>query len=112
MNSLRFIYVASPYTSGDVAENVRRNLEAADAIASAGLVPFAPLLSHFWHLLFPHPYEFWTDQDMAWLERCDAIVRLPGESRGADMEVAWMAAHGKPVFESVAELLEAICSAT
>lgn len=107
MSALRFIYVASPYTQGDVALNVRRNLEAADAIAAAGLIPFASLLSHFWHLLHPHPYEFWIAQDMAWLERCDAIVRLPGESAGADAEVAWMVERGKPVFYSIAELLEA-----
>jgi hypothetical protein len=81
---MKFVYVASPYTKGDVAVNVRNNIEAADRLAVAGFAPFVPLLTHFWHLLFPHPYEFWCKQDMDWLERCDAIVRLPGESSGAD----------------------------
>lgn len=103
---MRFIYVASPYTKGDVAVNVRRNLEAADAIAAAGLIPFAPLLTHFWHLVIPHPYEFWCKQDLAWLERCDAIVRLSGESSGADAEVQRALELGLPVFYSVAQLLE------
>jgi len=101
---MKFIYVASPYTKGDVAMNVRRNIEAADRIAQAGLVPFAPLLTHFWHLVIPHPYEFWCAQDLAWLERCDAILRLPGESSGADAEVKHALKLGMPVFYSLEEL--------
>jgi hypothetical protein len=102
---MRFIYVASPYTKGDVAVNVRRNLEAADALAAAGFVPFAPLLTHFWHLLIPHPYEFWCKQDLAWLEKCDAVVRLPGESSGAAAEVKRALELGLPIYSSVEEFL-------
>lgn len=95
---MKFIYVASPYTKGDVAVNVRNNLDAADKLAKAGFIPFAPLLTHFWHLLFPHPYEFWCDQDNAWVAKCDCLVRLPGDSSGADKEVALAESLGIPVF--------------
>ena len=95
---MKFIYVASPYTKGDVAVNVRNNLAVADQLAQAGFYPFAPLLTHFWHLLFPHPYEFWCEHDNAWIERCDALVRLPGESTGADREVKLAEARGMPVY--------------
>lgn len=98
MNVFKFVYVASPYTKGDVAWNVRRNLECADRLAKADYVPFAPLLTHFWHLLFPHPYEFWLDQDNAWIEKCDCLVRLPGESSGADKEVELAKSKGIPVY--------------
>lgn len=83
------VYIAGPYTSGDVAVNVRRAIEAATVIAEAGHTPFVPHLSHFWHLVSPHSYEFWLEQDMAWLPVCEALVRLEGESNGADGEVAW-----------------------
>lgn len=102
---MKFVYVASPYTKGDVAVNVRNNIEAANRLAELGFVPFVPLLTHFWHMMFPHPYEFWCEQDMEWLERCDCILRLPGESRGADVEVERACELGLPVFYSVEELL-------
>jgi hypothetical protein len=95
---LKFIYVAGPYTKGDVAVNVRRNIEVADALASAGFVPFVPLLTHFWHLVVPHPYEFWLEQDAAWVERCCALVRTPGESSGADKEVVLAESIKRPVY--------------
>jgi hypothetical protein len=95
---VKFIYIASPYTKGDVAVNVRQSLDAADAIAGAGYVVFAPLLTHFWHMVHPRPWEFWVEQDLAWLERCDAVVRLPGESKGADAEVVRARELGLPVF--------------
>jgi hypothetical protein len=53
------VYIASPYTKGDAAVNVRNSFEVADKLASYGYLPFPPLFSHFWHMIFPHPYEFW-----------------------------------------------------
>jgi hypothetical protein len=38
------------------------------------------------------------------LERCDALLRLPGASRGADLDVARARALGLPVLTSVDEL--------
>ena len=38
------------------------------------------------------------------LERCDAVLRIPGESRGANLDVARARALGLPVFASVDEL--------
>ena len=38
------------------------------------------------------------------LERCDALLRLPGASRGADMDVVRARALGLPVYTSVDEL--------
>ena len=92
------IYIAGPYTKGDVAQNVRRSIEAADSIRYLGHTPYNPLLTHFWHLLYPHDIDYWYKLDMEWLEVCDAVFRLPGESVGADKEVARATALGKPVF--------------
>jgi hypothetical protein len=95
---LKFIYVAGPYTKGDVAVNVRRNIEVGSILADAGYVPFIPLLTHFWHLVSPHPYEFWLQQDAAWVERCCAMVRTPGESSGADKEIVLAESLKRPVY--------------
>ncbi len=81
------VYIAGPCTKGDVAENVRNALEAGNRVAEAGHTPFIPHLSHFWHFVFPHEYQFWMRQDMAWLDVCDALICLPGPSAGAEQEV-------------------------
>lgn len=43
---------------------------------------------------------------LQWLERCDAIIRLPGDSSGADAEVRRAEQLKLPVFPSVAAFLE------
>ena len=101
------IYIASPYTIGDVAVNVRESLLAADKLVELGYAPYPPLYSHFWHFLSPKPYETWVDFDNEWVLRCDALLRLPGESSGADAEVALAKKHGIPVFYSIEELAAA-----
>jgi hypothetical protein len=35
------------------------------------------------------------------LEKCDAILRIPGESRGADLEMAKAKEMGKVIFDSL-----------
>lgn len=41
---------------------------------------------------------------LALAERCDAILRLPGASAGADEELARFTAAGKPVYRAIAEI--------
>lgn len=99
------VYVAGPYTKGDVAQNVRDAILAADQLLQAGHAPFLPHLTHFWHLLTPHPWERWLNLDLEWLLLCHALVRLPGESVGADREVQYAMDHGLPIFIGVANFL-------
>lgn len=99
------VYVAGPYTSGDPAINTRQAMLAGHALMEAGHFPFVPHLFHFMHLLIPQPYEVWTAQDFAWLPVCDALIRLPGESRGADAEVKAAEELRIPVYYSVEEFL-------
>lgn len=102
------IYVASPYTKGDKIENVRASLRAGDEILRMGHIPFLPLLSHFWEAESPKPYETWLEIDLVWLRACDAVVRLPGESSGADGEVAEAKRYEIPVYYGLDELREEI----
>ena len=98
------VYIAGPYTKGDVAANVRQAIEAADQLLTLGYWPYVPHLAHFWHMLFPRPYEDWMRLDIAWLEQCDAVLRLEGESAGADRETKRAGELELPVFTSVEEL--------
>ena len=102
-----FVYIASAYTIGDVALNVRVNIDAANQVAKAGHIPYAPLLSHFWHMNYFHEHEFWLQLGKAWVERCDAVIRLPGPSRGADIEVEYAYKLGKRVYYSVEDFVKA-----
>ena len=100
----KVVYIASPYTKGDVAVNVRESFLVADELVRLGYLPFPPLFSHFWHFLSPHPYEFWTELDMEWLLHVDYILRLTGESSGADREVLFAESYGIPVYYSISDL--------
>jgi hypothetical protein len=100
------VYVAGPYTKGDVAVNVRNAFAAAEELAGHGFYPFVPHYSHFWHMFFPHPYPFWMDMDREWLLVCDAVLRIPGESSGADDEVDLARVRRIPVFTELEALVE------
>ena len=99
------VYIAGPYTKGDAAVNVRNCVLAAEQVRAKGHLPIVPLLSHFWHCMSPHEYRYWMDMDLEWVELyADCVLRLPGESKGADMETALATELGKPVYYSVDEL--------
>jgi hypothetical protein len=99
------VYIASPYTLGDVAVNVKAQLDTFAELLDLGYIPFAPLLSHFVHMAHPRPYHRWTAYDEEWVKACDVVLRLPGESKGADNEVRLAESLNIPVVRSVLELL-------
>lgn len=92
------VYVAGPYSTGDVAENVHAAIYVANRLAGMGCAPFCPHLSHFWHMIYHQPWTFWLEQDLQWLACCDALVRLPGPSAGASIEVNQARRLDLPVF--------------
>ena len=47
----------------------------------------------------------WLAEDLAFVEVCDGVLRLPGISPGADEECAAARALGIPVFDDMADLL-------
>jgi hypothetical protein len=105
MKEIRRVFISGPYSEGDRIWNMRRALDAADALLRSGCAPFVPHLDGVWEFVWHHSYEEWMEYDRAWLEVCDAVVRLPGQSQGADREVARAEELGIPVFYSVSELL-------
>lgn len=98
------IYVAGPYTD-DPDGCTATAIAAGAAVLDAGHAPFVPHLAHYWHTLHgPRDYEDWMRIDLAWLRAADAVLRLPGESSGADREVALAHELGIPVIHTPADL--------
>ena len=93
------IYVAGPYTQGNLDVNIRRAVMCGDVLVGFGAAPFIPHLFHLWELMSPRPYEEWLELDLDMLERCDALVRIQGESPGADREEAYADILKIPVFQ-------------
>lgn len=102
------VYIAGPYTKGDVAVNVKRVMDTADEVIRMGHIPFIPHLTHFWHLVSPKAYEFWLEYDMSFLEHwAEIVLRIEGESNGADGEVKRAIELGIPVYYNLKELHKA-----
>lgn len=92
------VYVAGPYSS-DPPHNTRRAIAVGTRLIQEGVVaPIIPHLTMLWDMLTPMPYDEWLAYDRDVLVRCDAVLRLPGESSGADTEVALADELGIPVF--------------
>jgi len=105
-NNPLLIYVSAPYSKGDVTENVRRACMVGNLILAKGHIPFVPHLSHLWHIISPKTYQEWLDMDFAYIYRMDALIRVPGDSSGADREVALAEKLGIPVYYSLSEIRE------
>lgn len=105
---MRAIYIAAPYSRGVPDEVMARVIDAAERLRAVGWAPFIPhTMTFLWAVRYQHPKGYWLDFDNEWLTRCDAILRLPGESSGADAEVGLARALGLQVFRTLEEALEA-----
>jgi len=118
MNSPQLILIAGPYRSGTgddparMADNLARLEQAAWPIFQAGHIPMigewvalpvlrsagadGPLDPLAEHVMYP------TAERL--LEHCDGVLRLPGESTGADQDVAIARRRGIPVYHHVEEI--------
>lgn len=100
----KLIYIAAPYTNPDPVANTGFAIWTAQALVDLGFTPVIPHLNLLWHLLQPHPPEFWYAYDLEILARCDALLRIGGESPRADKEVEYAKEHSIPVFYAIKEL--------
>ncbi len=125
---MKVIYTAGPIRKGNIWENVAQADDAMLALMMAGFSVINPMLSCWAGAASdenleaircgcrPHPLahggfrklgaEPWLTMDLELVKRSDAVLRLPGESSGADGEVAHARSLGIPVFHSVDEVVE------
>lgn len=119
------VYVAAPISRGNLTTNLHQAFRAGMSLLSAGFAPLVPHGSCFWGnrlVAAPSvgpqgvafrpekfsadvPHQVWLDIDLPWVAVADAVLRLPGESTGADMEVEFAIENGIPVFRSLPDLI-------
>ena len=100
------VYIAAPYSKGDIGMNVNNAMVTWDMLFTQGYIPYCPHWTHFQHVLLPRAYQEWLFFDVEWLLLCDVVLRLQGESSGADSEVKFAQASGMPVVFTIEELLK------
>ena len=103
-NRPMLIYVSGPFTLGDQWANVRTACLAGNEILKLGHCPFVPHCTAIWHVITPKTFDRWLEIDSVILARCDAVLRLPGESKGADREVALALEKHIEVYTSLGEI--------
>ncbi len=100
------IYISGPLTSsGNVEENLDRAMDAARALIAAGFAPFCPHLTYRVDPGETIPHATWMEIELPWVAVADALLRLPGESLGADIEAVEARRLGIPVFAAIADLV-------
>jgi hypothetical protein len=121
----KLILIAGPYRSGTgddpelLDRNLRRLEEAAWPIFRKGHVPMIgewvalPVLASAGadgiadplaaQVMYPTAHRL--------LQHCDGVLRLPGDSRGADQDVAIARERGIPVWFSIDEIPDAASTA-
>lgn len=116
------VYIAGPISRGDLCHNINQANAAFRELALAGLSPLCPHWSCFSGGALVAPtsgqvyalasgtgngmsHAEWLAVDLTFVERSDAVLRLPGESTGADLEVQHALALGIPVFTEVRDLI-------
>lgn len=100
------VYIACPYSIGNQEEHVTNSIVTSHILADLGFIPFNPLLVHYWHIMYERSYEYWCDYTMYWLLKCNMVLRLPGESKGADAEVEMAIKMNIPVYYNIPTLLK------
>ena len=99
-------YIAGPYTVPDPIENIHDAVLIAEELQHSGWVTcVVPHLNFGWHMICPHPADYWYIYDLAFLARCDCLLRIPGDSVGADKEVEFAEERGIPVFHKVVDVV-------
>jgi hypothetical protein len=103
-------YIAGPIRKGDLATNIKRATDIACAFAKLGYAIMVPQLSCWFDATFDkYDGDFpraegrlnaseWIAIDLAWVEVSDVLIRITGDSEGADQEVLHAEHCGIPWF--------------
>lgn len=92
-----FVYLAGPLTTGSLPANIREMCKFADKLMDRGFFPFNPAGSHLQDLICRKHYSAWLRYDFNMLARMGFVLRMPGKSKGADLEVKFARKHKIPV---------------
>ena len=110
MKSLR-VYIAGPMTNGGQGYDMGKIHEAIKAyftLIELGHTPHCSQLTVFCDFLAPSriAYHEWLRLDERYISNSDVVLRMRGDSVGADYECAYAIAEGIPVVKSLAAIVE------
>jgi hypothetical protein len=107
------VYIAGPISLGDTAKNIETGLEWGRTMLRDGLAPYIPHLDTFLGVdpsITPGTHKSqWNgllEWDIEWVAVSEAFFRIPGESKGADLEMKVARECGIPVFFNYPMLLQ------
>lgn len=109
MTDRPWVYIAGPYSQGDPVTNTRAACEAGDRVWAVGFMPVVPHSNLIWHAMHPKPVAFWYDYDLHLLRRCEHLIRLPGDSPGADVECTKAIEWQIPCYLGVDHFIRSVC---
>jgi hypothetical protein len=111
MPSKPWCYISGPYSKGDTGNNVNvaMNQWAWMKETHPNILTICPHWSHFQHILTPLDYEVWIEYDLDLIETLSrsgpgCILRMSGESEGADCECALAEKLGVPIVRTAKQL--------
>jgi hypothetical protein len=109
----KILYISGPYSAPNSTGRLVNTLAAIETGMLAyrkGWIPLIPHLSHWldqvvegWPELGPMSYEDYMRWDLAYVERCDAVLQF-APSPGADREVARARERGIPIYTCLEDL--------
>lgn len=100
------IYLSGPISLGPKGHNLGQFLDVHEKLMHAGYAPLNPGLTMLLPFQADVRHAEWLASDLPWVEVSDAVLRLPGDSRGADQECAHAARCGIPIYHSFEEVLQ------
>lgn len=117
------VYIAGPISKGDLFHNIKQAEVAFFRLLKTGFAPFCP----HWSCYSNGPvrqvdgsvtatatafggggcdHADWLGVDLEWVAASDIVLRLPGESRGADLETELADRLGIPVYHDVEQVIK------
>lgn len=104
----RRIYIAGPISNGGKLtprgqyKAVKEAQKYYEALIRTGWTPILPHLSYYAWLDFEEDVHWprWIEMDLDHLDSVICVIRMPGDSKGADMEVKYAREHGIPVIKA------------
>lgn len=110
----KLVYLAGPISNGGTLpvegrrENMVRACRPAVDLLKLGFAVIVPQTTHIVDDVCPGEVDqpTWVESCLPQVAACDAVLRLPGESNGADRETAFALSRGIPVYTSISDLVE------
>ncbi len=100
------IYLATPMTKGEWVTNWDKCLIIADRLRIKGYAPYPPVVSWSWQQHTRYTPEEWLQYDFNLILVSDGVLRVNGDSAGADREMDFAVRHNINTYWSEHELYQ------